>query len=186
MAAKRASKRSRAGAAVATAVDEAAAVAAVENPFASTKKDGTSSMWKAEALDKLIDLLQREGFDGDYGELNRNHLPQFGEGTIRLFFNKLSRWKEPTETATAGEGGRAAATTSSSRARAAAKQQEATIDKIKYSFIFFFCQQSLLLISRFLFCLSTTGVSRGRGTRSNRMRHPSKSGSVWCRTKWTC
>lgn len=131
VAAKRASKRSRAGAAVATAVDEAAAVAAVENPFASTKKDGTSSMWKAEALDKLIDLLQREGFDGDYGELNRNHLPQFGEGTIRLFFNKLSRWKEPTETATAGEGGRAAATTSSSRARAAAKQQEATIDKIK-------------------------------------------------------
>ena len=140
VAAKRASKRSRAGAAVATAVDEAAA-AAVENPFASTKKDGTSSMWKAEALDKLIDLLQREGFDGDYGELNRNHLPQFGEGTIRVFFNKLSRWKEPTETATAGEGGRAAATTSSSRARAAAKQQEITIDGIKYSFIFF-CQQS--------------------------------------------
>ena len=152
--ATRATKRSRAG-----AVEEA--VAAAENPFASTKKDGTSSMWKEETLDKLIDLLQKEGFDGDYGELNRNHLPQFGECTIRHFFNKLSRWKEPTTTT---EGGGPSTTS-------AAKQQNTIIEKIKYIYSFIYIPSihqfvkditdSILLLCHFI---QPSGNRRGRGT----------------------
>lgn len=122
--AKRASKRSRStGGGTATV---AARVEEAEHPFASSKKDGTSSMWKEESLDKLIDLLQREGFDGDYGELQRNHLSQFGEGTIRLFFNKLSRWKEPMT----AEG---AATTSGTKAAAKKKEAIININTNKYA-----------------------------------------------------
>ena len=94
---KRASKRTR-------TTDEATSSSPVpgrvvdsgrRQGFTCDRRESTNTLWTDETLDRLINVLQQEGFDGDYLKMQKNHLPQFGDMTIRGIFNKLSRWKEP-------------------------------------------------------------------------------------------
>ena len=94
---KRASKRTR-------TTDEATSSSPVpgrvvdsgrRQGFTCDRRESTNTLWTDDTLDRLINVLQREGFDGDYLKMQKNHLPQFGDMTIRGIFNKLSRWKEP-------------------------------------------------------------------------------------------
>lgn len=58
-----------------------------------------------EALAKLKEILRKEGYDGDYHELQEKHFPSVSPAVIRQFFNDLTRWSDPTlqeEAAAAG------------------------------------------------------------------------------------
>jgi len=51
-----------------------------------------SNLWTLDILTKLVDHLQKNGFDGDYAGLCEEVLPNFSECTVKAFFTEFCNW----------------------------------------------------------------------------------------------
>lgn len=61
----------------------------------SPKWDAEANLHSEETLNKLIDVLKKEGFNGDFSALHANHLSNFSLQLVRKFFNDMARWRDP-------------------------------------------------------------------------------------------